>query len=138
MRHRVDASSLQRITTVELVVEVSEVRRRRDADAEVALRLDFRERELRARLQQAGATEVVPEAFEGSLMLGSHALVLLGVPLPRVVRLVREARDSRYHLLRGTFHGADDPSEFDDEVFMRRISRLPISLMRSAQASSSA
>jgi CPA2 family monovalent cation:H+ antiporter-2 len=67
------------------------------------------------RLLAAGATEVVPEIFEGSLMLGSHALVLLGVPLPRVVKRVREARDSRYRLLRGYFHGADDQSEFDDE-----------------------
>jgi CPA2 family monovalent cation:H+ antiporter-2 len=67
------------------------------------------------RLLAAGATEVVPEIFEGSLMLGSHALVLLGVPLQRVVKRVREARDSRYRLLRGYFHGADDPTEFDDE-----------------------
>jgi CPA2 family monovalent cation:H+ antiporter-2 len=28
---------------------------------------------------------------------------------------VRQARDSRYRLLRGYFHGADDPTEFDDE-----------------------
>ncbi len=60
------------------------------------------------RLLAAGATEVVPEVFEGSLMLGSHALVLLGVPLARVIRRVRDARDSRYGLLRGYFHGADD------------------------------
>ncbi len=60
------------------------------------------------RLLAAGATEVVPEVFEGSLMLGSHALVLLGVPLARVIRRVRDARDTRYRLLRGYFHGADD------------------------------
>jgi len=77
------------------------------------------------RLQKAGATEVVPEIFEGSLMLGSHALVLLGVPLQRVVKRVREARDSRYHLLRGYFHGADDPPEFDDEVH-ERLHSVPI------------
>lgn len=71
------------------------------------------------KLLAAGATEVVPEVFEGSLMLGSHALVLLGVPLGRVVRRVREARDSRYRLLRGYFHGADDPAEFDDEGHAR-------------------
>ncbi len=67
------------------------------------------------KLLAAGATEVVPEVFEGSLMLGSHALVLLGVPLNRVVKRVREARDSRYRLLRGYFHGADDPTEFEDD-----------------------
>jgi CPA2 family monovalent cation:H+ antiporter-2 len=71
------------------------------------------------KLQRAGATEVVPEIFEGSLMLGSHALVLLGVPLARVVKRVRAARDSRYRLLRGYFHGADDAAEFDDEAHVR-------------------
>jgi CPA2 family monovalent cation:H+ antiporter-2 len=71
------------------------------------------------KLQAAGAAEVVPEMFEGSLMLGSHALVLLGVPLQRVVKRIREARDSRYRLLRGYFHGADDPAAFDDELHER-------------------
>ena len=60
------------------------------------------------RLRAAGATEVVPEAIEGSLMLASHALALVGVPMRRVIRLARDARDARYGLLRGYFHGADD------------------------------
>ena len=60
------------------------------------------------RLRAAGAAEVVPDTFESSLMLASHALVLMGVPLARVVRRVREVRDSRYSLLRGFFHGEDD------------------------------
>jgi len=59
-------------------------------------------------LRTAGATEVVPEVVEGSLMLASHALALAGVPLHRVLRRVREIRDGRYALLRGYFHGADD------------------------------
>ena len=60
------------------------------------------------KLRDAGATEVVPEAIEGSLMLAAHALALVGVPMARVIRLTRDARDARYHLLRGYFHGADD------------------------------
>jgi CPA2 family monovalent cation:H+ antiporter-2 len=60
------------------------------------------------RLRAAGATEVVPEAIEGSLMLASHALALVGVPMRRVLRLVQEQRDARYSLLRGYFHGSDD------------------------------
>ena len=60
------------------------------------------------RLRDAGATEVVPEAIEGSLMLAAQALALVGVPMARVIRLTRDARDARYHLLRGYFHGADD------------------------------
>jgi CPA2 family monovalent cation:H+ antiporter-2 len=60
------------------------------------------------RLRAAGATEVVPEAIEGSLMLAGHALALVGVPMARVIRITRDARDARYRLLRGYFHGADD------------------------------
>lgn len=60
------------------------------------------------KLRRAGATEVVPEAIEGSLMLASHALALVGVPMRRVIRIVQDQRDARYNLLRGYFHGADD------------------------------
>jgi CPA2 family monovalent cation:H+ antiporter-2 len=70
-------------------------------------------------LRAAGATEVVPEAIEGSLMLASHALALVGVPMRRVIRLARDARDARYGLLRGYFHGADD-----DTVEERQQARL--------------
>jgi CPA2 family monovalent cation:H+ antiporter-2 len=65
------------------------------------------------RLRAAGATEVVPEAVEGSLMLASHALALVGVPMRRVIRVVQEQRDARYSLLRGYFHGADDDTVDD-------------------------
>ncbi len=78
------------------------------------------------RLLKAGATEVVPEVFEGSLMLGSHALVLLGVPLSRVVRRVQQARDSRYRFLRGYFHGADDRVDFEDEAAHARLHSVAI------------
>ena len=71
------------------------------------------------RLQAAGATEVVPEAIEGSLMLAGHALALVGVPMRRVIRLVQEQRDARYGLLRGYFHGADDDTA--DELQHARL-----------------
>jgi CPA2 family monovalent cation:H+ antiporter-2 len=57
------------------------------------------------RFRQAGASEVVAEVMEGSLMLASHALMLLGVPVSRVLRRVRATRESRYHVLRGVFRG---------------------------------
>jgi K+:H+ antiporter len=68
-------------------------------------------------LQAAGAAEVVPELLEGSLMLASHALALVGVPMRRVIRIVQDQRDARYNLLRGYFHGADDDtaSELENE-----------------------
>jgi CPA2 family monovalent cation:H+ antiporter-2 len=61
-----------------------------------------------ARLTEAGATEVVPEAFESGVMLASHTLVIVGVPLSRVMRRVSQVRDEQYGLLRGLFTGAGD------------------------------
>ena len=76
------------------------------------------------RLQEAGATEVVPEAIEGSLMLASHALALVGVPMRRVIRVVQEQRDARYGLLRGYFHGADDDTA--DELQTARLKSVTL------------
>ncbi len=59
-------------------------------------------------LRGAGATEVVPEVLEGSLMLASHALVLLGVPLNRVVKRIRVFREERYKIFKGYFRGVSD------------------------------
>ncbi|MEO8485417.1 MAG: monovalent cation:proton antiporter-2 (CPA2) family protein [Betaproteobacteria bacterium] len=63
------------------------------------------------RLLDAGATEVVPEVLEGSLMLASHSLLLLGVPLNRVLARIRAIREERYSLFRGFFHGATDMAD---------------------------
>ena len=60
------------------------------------------------RLLDAGAAEVVPEVLEGSLMLATHSLLLLGVPLNRVLARIRAIREERYSLFRGFFHGASD------------------------------
>jgi CPA2 family monovalent cation:H+ antiporter-2 len=76
------------------------------------------------RLRAAGATEVVPEAIEGSLMLASHALALVGVPMRRVIRIVQDQRDARYNLLRGYFHGADDSPV--DEQTQERLASLTL------------
>ena len=76
------------------------------------------------RLQQAGATEVVPEAIEGSLMLASHALALVGVPMRRVIRVVQDQRDARYGMLRGYFHGTDDDTA--DELNQERLASISL------------
>jgi len=59
-------------------------------------------------IRNAGASEVVPEILEGSLMLASHALVVLGVPLNRVVKRIRSFREERYKMFRGYFGGMSD------------------------------
>lgn len=72
------------------------------------------------RFRDAGASEVVPEVLEGSLMLASHALVLLGVPLNRVVKRIRVFREERYKMFKGFFHGVSD----GDEAVERSVPRL--------------
>ncbi len=76
------------------------------------------------KLQSAGATEVVPEAIEASLMLASHALALVGVPMRRVLRIVQAQREARYSLLKGYFHGADDDSS--DDMDQSRLTTVTI------------
>ncbi len=80
----------------------------------------FDERDM-GRLTRAGAAEVVPEALEASLMLASHALVLLGIPLNRVLKRVRQTRSQRYSLLRGFYRGLSDRDRDDDDERMPRL-----------------
>jgi len=92
------------------------VRTRDDADLE--------------KLQSAGATEVIPELIEGSLMLASHVLLMMGVPMRKVVRRITDAREERYGLLRGYFRGAED-----DEVSTNQSWHLhSVPLQEGAQA----
>lgn len=76
------------------------------------------------RLMAAGASEVVPEVLEGSLMLASHSLLLLGVPLNRVLSRIRAIREERYSLFRGFFHGATDAADAADNLQPRLHSVL--------------
>jgi CPA2 family monovalent cation:H+ antiporter-2 len=104
------------------------------ADTVVALRILHHARSLRADipvvvrtrddseldlLLGAGATEVVPEILEGSLMLGAHSLLLMGQPLDRVLARIRSIREERYSLFHGYYHGATDAADGADNVRAR-------------------
>jgi CPA2 family monovalent cation:H+ antiporter-2 len=80
-----------------------------------------REQDDAAELFAAGAAEVVPEALESSVMLATHALAFLGVPLHRIVKRLRELREQQYGLLRGFFHGATDVGDRLAEADMPRL-----------------
>jgi CPA2 family monovalent cation:H+ antiporter-2 len=106
------------------------------ANPEVALRILRSVREMRAdvpilvrtqddtkleELQAAGATEVVPETFEASLMLVSHLLLLMKLPVGTVIRTVNDIRKSRYGMLRHYFRDAqaehlDETHAFREEL----------------------
>ena len=46
-------------------------------------------------------------------MLASHAAVLVGVPINRVLKRIRQTRSQRYRLLRGFYRGMSDREEDD-------------------------
>jgi CPA2 family monovalent cation:H+ antiporter-2 len=64
-------------------------------------------------LYAAKATEVVPETLEAALMLVSHALLALEVPMSRVIHTIGEIRRQRYRMLRTVFRRGD--AELIDE-----------------------
>lgn len=75
-------------------------------------------------LKEAGATEVVAEIMEGSLMLASHTLMLIGTPLNRVLKRIREVRETRYSLFRGFFRGTEELE--DSSRPQPRLHTLPL------------
>jgi CPA2 family monovalent cation:H+ antiporter-2 len=73
------------------------------------------------KLKKAGAAEIVAEVVEGSLMLATQTMLLLGVPLNKVLMRLRTARGERYQLMRGFFPGATDE---EDNALDAQQSRL--------------
>jgi CPA2 family monovalent cation:H+ antiporter-2 len=53
-----------------------------------------------ARLKAAGATEVIPEVLESSLLIAAETLVQAGIPMKKAIQHVRAARAERYASLR--------------------------------------
>jgi CPA2 family monovalent cation:H+ antiporter-2 len=78
--------------------------RQRRADLPILVRT--RDSSLNADLRSAGASAVVPELLESSLMLGSQALLLLGFAERQVQERIDQVRRERYSLLQGYFQGA--------------------------------
>ncbi len=72
-------------------------------------------------LKDAGATEVVAETLEGSLMLASHVLLLLNVSSGRILRCIRQTREQRYQLFRGFFHGVTDEMDEGEDKLSPRL-----------------
>jgi K+:H+ antiporter len=77
-------------------------------------------------LKEAGATEVVAEVMEGSLMLASHALMFVDVSTGRILRRIRQTREERYSLFRGFFHGDSDEMEESNEHLFPRLLTVTI------------
>lgn len=115
------------VDNTDVAMQVLKAARQRNAQIPILVRT--RDDSLRDELRAAGASAVVPEVLESSVMLASHALVMLGVPEDRVRKTVEEVRQSRYRLLQGFYQGAQTDlvdSEGQPKVLMHAV-QLPSS-----------
>ncbi|MCE9678180.1 monovalent cation:proton antiporter-2 (CPA2) family protein [Shewanella sp. AS1] len=65
-------------------------------------------------LEKAGASQVIPEMLEGSLMLVSQVMFQCGVPLNRILKRLEYERRNHYQYLHGFFSGEE--SDFSLEL----------------------
>lgn len=86
----------------------------------VRTRKDYRMEEL----LQAGASQVVPEILEGSLMLVTQVLQMSGVPMSRILKRVRKERKGHYANMHGFFPGETTEMDYvkqDKLEFMHAV-----------------
>jgi len=78
-------------------------------------------------LRKGGAAEIVAEVVEGSLMLATQTMLLVGTPPNRVLRKLREVRSERYEFMRGFFTGATDIDDPEFDIAQPRLHSLMLS-----------
>jgi CPA2 family monovalent cation:H+ antiporter-2 len=101
------AASVVVVTFADPAIAIGIVRAVRRMRQDVPVLVRTQDDSALASLQAAGATEVVPETFEASLMLVSHVLLFLDTPMSKVVRMVGETRGQRYAALRTIYRTPD-------------------------------
>ncbi len=127
------AAGLQRASVVvvtfsDLATGLRTLARVRELRPAVPVVVRSREQDDAERLFAAGAAEVVPEALESSVMLATHALAFVGVPVHRVIKRLRQLREQHYGLLRGFFHGATDVGDRLSEAEQPRLHPVVLDL----------
>lgn len=125
-REILDAAGLTRARAVIIAIGSNEVALRiirlvRSIDAELPVLVRTRDEADLERLLQAGASEIVPDSLEASLMLAGHLLTLLEVPMSRIVRQLQAVRGDRYRLLRSYFHGQEPEALGAADTFRERL-----------------
>ncbi|WP_150744498.1 cation:proton antiporter [Pseudomonas fluorescens] len=110
------AIGLERARLLVIAVDQTDIallilKQARRLNATVPILVRTRDDSQLAELKASGASEVVPELLESSLMLASHALIMLGLPAHQVQEQADRIRQDRYRLLHGFYPGADDDAQ---------------------------
>jgi CPA2 family monovalent cation:H+ antiporter-2 len=115
------AASVVVITFADPAIAIGIVRAVRRLRQDVPVLVRTQDDAALEQLQQAGATEVVPETFEASLMLVSHVLLFLHTPMSKVVRMIGETRGQRYAALRTVYRTPDAELPDADETSLEEL-----------------
>jgi len=107
-------------TTLKILHQVRQV------NAEIPVLVRTADETYLEQLQEAGATEVVPETLEASLMLSSHLLLTLNVPVALVLSRIRQIRRERYALLTQVYSGEELFTTSDSDMERLRAIELPV------------
>ncbi len=75
-------------------------------------------------LLDMGASEVVPDTLESSLMLAWHTLTHLGMDKTEVDDMIESARDEHYCRVRACFHSREEYEAFDNPHHLHSIEVL--------------
>jgi CPA2 family monovalent cation:H+ antiporter-2 len=108
-------------------VDSSEIiaRTARELCPDIPLILRTRDDRHLEQLLESGATEVVPDTIESSMMLAQHTLGVLGQDQASIDEMLDEARNSQYARIRAFFHSDEDVGvERPDSHHMRSIEIL--------------
>lgn len=65
-------------------------------------------------LRNAGATEVIPEAYEAGLIMGTLAMLALKMPLTKVALTLDDSRAERYQMMYELFRSTEETNECID------------------------
>jgi monovalent cation:H+ antiporter-2, CPA2 family len=114
------------ITFAAPAISIGIVRTLRRLRADVPILVRTQDDSRLADLKEAGATEVVPETFEASLMLLSQALMLLRVPVYKVVKIIGDIRSDRYAGARDLFRSDDAHSSDDLHAYREELKSVVI------------
>lgn len=71
----------------------------RALNPDVPVMIDTQEESNMDAFKAAGATEVIPKNLESNLMLAAHTLILLGMPMPKVLKRLQQQWRDNYPLL---------------------------------------
>jgi len=74
-----------------------------------------------ASLQQCGATEIIPETLELSLMMASHMLLFLGFSTKMVRQKISDIKSYRYQMMRSYYTTKADTLDHEEQIFAHAV-----------------